>query len=609
MSFFTELKRRNVFRVAIAYGVVAWLVAQVLQLVFESFGTPDWVMKTVLVLMVAGLLFAIFFSWTFEMTSEGLRRETSDPASQYRAGSTSRLDRTIIIALVAAVAYFAFDKFVLDAKRDAAILESVSVQAPEPDAAPSEPAQASIQSIAVLPFVNMSDDPGNEYFADGLAEELLNILVKIPELRVAARTSSFSFKDKDLTIAEIAARLNVSHVLEGSVRKSRESVRITAQLIKADDGFRLWSKNFDRKLDDIFAVQDEIAIAVVSSIKAEISGGIPKSRVTHPEAYTYLMQGRYFENLKGAQNWRKAETAYQQALSIDSNYAPAWVAMGSIYDHKIRNEMIPRDEGLALAMSSLNKALNIDGTLAEAIAMRARLKSRYQWDWEGAQADIEKAIKLEPNNAQVVSVAGQQALILGQLEIARIFMEKAVTLDPVNLTSLSSLGRLYLNLEQPDNAIAAFSRVIALNPQYPWIFEKLGRGYLQKGDIKRAVAEFGKYSEERLRIRFRIELLLAQGKQEQAQIVLDQFIDDATNKTPLEVARAYVLRGDHHQAFEWLDIAYVQRDVDLAFILVDKAFFPLRDNSRWANFLQKMNLLEYWLDMPEEYGGPPDSQI
>jgi len=260
LSFINELKRRNVFKVGIAYVVTAWLVTQVLQVVFESFGTPDWVMKTVLVLLTVGMLFALFFAWVFELTPEGIRRESEIDRSKSITPETGRkLNHTITFVLVMALGYFVFDKFVLDVSRDAALVKAakqeVSQQVSEAqvDASPQK-AGVPDKSIAVLPFVNMSGDEENEYFSDGLTEELLNSLARIKELKVTGRTSSFAFKGKNTDLREIGRALGVAHILEGSVRKAQNRVRITAQLINVEDGYHLWSDTFDRELDDIFAI-------------------------------------------------------------------------------------------------------------------------------------------------------------------------------------------------------------------------------------------------------------------------------------------------------------------------------------------------------------------
>ena len=265
MTLFNELKRRNVFRVGIAYVIAAWLIAQVLQLVFESFGTPDWVMKTVLVLLATGLPLVLFLAWAFEMTPEGIKRESEVDRSQSITSQTGRkLNSAITGVLVVALAYFIFDKFVLDASRDAALVEATKQEVSEQPTEVPEVSADMDKSIAVLPFVNISGDQENEYFSDGLTEELLNSLARIKELKVTGRTSSFAFKGKSTDLREIGQTLGVAHILEGSVRKAQNRVRITAQLIKADDGYHMWSDTFDRELDDIFAIQEEIATRVAN---------------------------------------------------------------------------------------------------------------------------------------------------------------------------------------------------------------------------------------------------------------------------------------------------------------------------------------------------------
>jgi len=308
LSLFNELKRRNVFRVGVAYIVVAWLVAQVLQLVFESFGTPDWVMKTILVLLATGLPLALFFAWAFEMTPEGIKREHEIDRSQSITSQTGKkLNLTIITVMALALAYFAFDKFVISEREIAITTETVAEETTAPNAPPqvvtSEATTETDNSIAVLPFINMSSDEEQEYFSDGLSEELLNLLAKIPELKVASRSSSFQFKGEKIDITEVAQKLKVSHVLEGSVRKAGSHVRITAQLVKADDGYHMWSETYDRSLDNIFAIQDEISAAVVAALKIELLGEAPKSEVVNPEAYALWMKGRYIYAKWGKENF------------------------------------------------------------------------------------------------------------------------------------------------------------------------------------------------------------------------------------------------------------------------------------------------------------------
>ncbi len=299
MALFEELKRRNVFRVAIAYVVVAWLALQVADVVLNNVEAPAWVF-TVIVL-VLGIVFplVLVFAWAFEMTPEGLKREHDVDRTQSITTRTGRkLDLTVIAILTLAVGYFAYDRFI------------------SADGGPA-PDEFVDRSIAVLPFVNMSSDEEQEYFADGLSEELLNLLAKIPELRVASRSSAFQFKGQRIDISVVAQQLNVAHILEGSVRKDGDRLRITAQLIKADDGFHMWSESYDRELSSVFAIQDEIANAVVDALRVELLGEAPKAAETDPEAYALYLQGRYFYNLGDTQDWTNSVDAYQHALEID----------------------------------------------------------------------------------------------------------------------------------------------------------------------------------------------------------------------------------------------------------------------------------------------------
>ncbi len=356
MSFIKELKRRNVIRVAIAYAIAAWLLIEITATTFPILKLPDWSVTLVTVLVLIGFPLALILAWAFELTPEGIKLEKDVDRLQSITHVTGRkLDFIIITVLVLALGYFAYDKFLLQPESDE-VFGGIS------------------RSIAVLPFVNMSDDPGNEYFSEGLSEELLNLLVKIPELRVAARTSSFSYKGKDVKIAQIGEELNVTYVLEGSVRKAGNHVRITAQLVKADDGFHVWSETFDRTLDDIFVVQDEIAKAVVDELKINLLGAMPEGRTTDAEVYSLYLQGKYFTNLRGEENLEKAVAAFKQALAIDPDYAPAWIGIQVTYTLQVNYAQRPEGETRALAMKAAERALAIDENMASAWAALAFLK-------------------------------------------------------------------------------------------------------------------------------------------------------------------------------------------------------------------------------------------
>ena len=459
-------------------------------------------------------------------------------------------------------------------------------------------------SIAVLPFVNMSDEPGNEYFADGLTEELQILLARIPQLKVSARTSSFAFRNKDVTIAEIAKTLNVAHLLEGSVRKSDERIRISVQLIEAQSGFELWSESYERTLDDIFAVQDDVAKAVVDALRISLMNEPPRLRETDAEAYSLYLQGNYLLNLAGKENTQKAMEAFQQALAIDPEYAPAWSSLHFSYAKLLQYGVLSRDEGVELAMGALDKALEIDDKLASAWAGIAYMKRSWFWDWEGARVASEKALRLEPNNASVISTAASIASTFGQLDKAIELFERNVELDPMRLSGLRPLANRYREIGRFDEALAAYNKVLVLNPEYLSIHLDIATTYLRMDRPERALTEMiGLPDSGRLR-RLRSTALFDLGRFAEAQAILDELLESPSWQSPFRTAAMYAWRGENDDAFEWLEVALEIRQPSLSSILWYGAFARLSDDPRYPVFLEKMGLREAWEAMPPEYGGP-----
>jgi len=582
--------------------VVAWLVAQVLQLIFESFGTPDWVMKTVLVLLATGLPFALFFAWAYEMTPGGLKRESEVDRTQSVTPQTGKKLNTVIFAVMGlAIAYFIYDKFVLMAGRDAALIEATT-QAVSEQAATEEASTESDKSIAVLPFVNMSDDASNEYFSDGLSEELLNMLVKIPELRVAARTSSFSFKDKDLKISEIAQELNVSHVLEGSVRKSGDNVRITAQLIKTDDGFHLWSETFDRTLDDIFLVQEEIAARVADALRVTLLGHSQNERWVDPQTYALWLKGLYFLNQRGEENYKKSEEVLLQAIELESDYAAAWELLAMVYYSQINQNFRAREEGYALAMDAIERALTLDSDQGVTWGAYGFLKKNLDWDWETAQTALAKADQLDPKSNIIRIWRASLIQTLGHLDEAIELYRLAQVVDPLNMSAYSSLGILYRKVHRYDDAIAIFKKQIDIRPRYHWAYFNLGKSYLFKGEAEQALVEIEKNPSNVYR---EVGMVLAYstlGRETEAQAALQRLVAREGGQNPAWIAEAFAWRNEKDQAFAWLEKAYIQKDVGLAYLLGSNVFKNLC--SRWVDLLKKLKLLEQWQAMPPAYGGP-----
>ncbi|MFB3077740.1 MAG: tetratricopeptide repeat protein, partial [Lysobacterales bacterium] len=566
---------------------------------------PDWFHSGVAFLLILGFPVAIIFAWAFELTPEGLKKEKDVDRSESITHITSRkLDFVVIGLLVVALGYFAYDKFVLDPKRDTVMLESAARPSTEIVAQLEQaetPPEAAYQSIAVLSFVNMSDDASNEYFSEGLSEELLNLLVKIPELRVAARTSSFSYKGTGTKIAQIGQELNVTHVLEGSVRKSGNQIRITAQLVKADDGFHLWSQSYDRTLDNIFQIQDEIAAAVVDGLKITLLGAIPESRNTDPEVYSLYLQGKYFNNLRGEENLEKAVLAFKQALAIDPDYAPAWVGISWAYELQTRFRFETQAQGVALAREAAERALAIDDNMALAWSTIAFLKKTYEWDWQGAKAAIDKALQLEPNNADVIGAAASLASTLGQLAKSIELFERTVALDPLGLAGLIALGNRYSAGGRYDEALEKYNQVLALNPEYPRVRLYIVRNYLRQGNPERALAEIDKLSVNlEYRQSIKATVLFTLGEEMESQAITNEILETSAEEYPLQMAIIYAWRGENDSAFEWLEAAFEQRDGRLHNILWIDALARLESDPRYPVFLDKLGLLEAWKAMPPE---------
>ena len=463
MNLFSELQRRNVFRVSVAYVVSAWLLAQVADLVLDNIAAPDWVMQTILLVLALGLAPVVFFSWAYEVTPDGIKRESEVDRSQSITHVTrGKLDRTITFLLVLAVAYFAADKFLLSPAQPVAPTPEASEEVIETAAAGN--------SIAVLPFVNMSGDEENEYFSDGLSEELLNVLAKNPALQVAARTSSFSLKGEKLEIGEIGQRLNVDHVLEGSVRKSGDRVRITAQLIRVDNGYHLWSDTYDRTLDDIFAVQDEIAGKITAALipqlvgeSGEVATAAASGYEPSPEAYQdYLLaRDRFNSRTKGG-----LESAYELVEKLVREH-PDYAEAQALHAHvtMVNSARVAGTIPWIIAENQVRRSLQTASTLKpdlpEIYLVEGMLHSLSR-DRETAIEFYERAIELNPSYAEAYRRLSQATLALGRTAESWEALETARKLDPISIPTLQWVARqaTLLGREQmADDAMRALRQI------------------------------------------------------------------------------------------------------------------------------------------------------
>jgi len=598
MSLFGELKRRNVFRVAIAYSIVAWLIAQVAELALDSFESPGWVMKTLLLLLAIGLPIAIVFAWAFEMTPEGVKREKDvDRTTSITRKTGRKINALIISVLVVALGF--------------SIVSHRWVGGDDPQSPAAEASSAagtsSAQSIAVLPFVNMSDDADNEYFSDGISEELLNVLVRVEGLRVASRTSSFAFKGKDTSIPNIAESLGVEHVLEGSVRKAGDTVRVTAQLIDARTDTHLWSETYDRKLEDIFAIQDEISAHIVEALKVALGTGgeQPIARDQPPtrnlDAYENYLRGRYLWQRRGGENIANSIDLFEMATSQDPTFARAWSSLAAAHLTMPTYSDEPNEVHNPKALRNAKKALEIDPTIAEAYAVLAEL-AREDMHWDEAENYYHKAIEMEPKNSTSHLWYAEHLQSTGRTKAALKEALIAYELDPLHPGSNSVVGAVYETLGDVVNR------------------EKFSRNAWQLG-------HFGSLIDV-------IDLRIQQGKTDEAMTLAQKFEATVNGGNGLMILRvnAYMNEDARQEFFDVIeapdfryppifflnDYAMLGRLDDVFELTTDvndftgNSMFQLwrsdmahvRGDPRFVDLVKSVGLESYW----DEYGWPSDCQ-
>ena len=457
MSFIEELKRRNVIRVAIAYTVGAWLLLQLTDVLVDLLGLPDTAGKYVILLLVIGFPLALFFAWAFEMTPDGIKREREvDRTTSITDVTGRKMDRSIIAVLALAVVFFVYERFSAP-EPPVTIADAVNVESVEA-VAPIEP------SIAVLPFVNMSNDPDQEYFSDGISEELLNLLVRVEGLKVASRTSSFTYKGENLDIPEIAAKLKVGHILEGSVRKAGNRVRITAQLIDTANDRHLWSDTFDRELDNIFAIQDEIANAIVEALKSELGIGLESVSVEtateNLDAYDLYLRARGL--FIARQSLDVSTRLLERATQLDPEFVQAWETLAAV--HSVSASWLVGDgiDHHALARAAAEKALELDPKLSMAYAVLAQTRGVAK-DHKEILELIDMAVANDPKNSTAWLWRGINLVELGYLEQAIVDFEKCLAIDPGYLNCTQHMAVAYLYWGKVDRATELFEKSIESN--------------------------------------------------------------------------------------------------------------------------------------------------
>jgi TolB-like protein/Tfp pilus assembly protein PilF len=590
MSFVSELQRRNVVRVALLYVVAGWILLQVSDVLFGAMELPPWTLRLVLGLLLLAFPLVLIFSWAYELTPEGLKRDHEVDRNQSITAETARkLNLLSVVLLVVAVALAVSDRFLLRDTRTAAPVATAPAAPGAPAAVPAgEP------SIAVLPFVNMSGDPENEYFSDGLSEELLNVLAQIRGLRVIARTSSFAFKGEKTDIATVAAKLAVAHVLEGSVRKAGDTVRITAQLIRAADSSHLWSQSYERQLADVFAVQDEIAREVAAKLEITLlpgRGGAELGGTRNPQAHDLFLRAIAVKGIPGMREDNERRLALlDEALALDPDFARAHSARSFRLRVLTTNGWLSPQQGYAQARAAVDRALALEPGLGYAYMVRSQLRLIADFDWAGAQADLDRAVELDPGNANVVGAVAYQRTMAGDFDEGLRAIRTAIALDPVSPFLKWNFGAYLRNARRDAEAEQVLKAALADDPGGPnWHYE-LGQLALQQGDPQRALAEFEAETVDWKLATGRALAYAALGKDEESQRAFHELLKSGDpDWSSYQQAMVHTVRGDKEAAFQALDTALKVHDPALLWTRIDPMFDPLRDDPRFARVLQRMN--------------------
>jgi len=562
---------------------------------------PEWVNSMLAFFLILGFPLAMFFAWAFEMTPEGLKKERDIDHSQPLATTSGRVMNYTVIALLAvALIYSVWElRFKTGPEPFSQEPATQTVNSGNEQRAPTpstEDGSPDSNTIAVLPFINMSSDPEQEYFSDGITEEVLNLLVKIPELKVTSRTSVFSFKGQKVDIPTVAEKLGVAHILEGSVRKAGNRVRITAQLIEARNDVHLWSETYERKLDDIFAIQDEIAREVVKALQIQLLGEAPLATSTNTEAYNLHLRGKHFDTLGTLEGNELSVNAYQESIALDADFAPSWAGLSKVLGDQGWYGVTDLQEAMEASRRAAMRALEIDNTLAEAWLVLAEIQFSYDWDWSNAEVTTRTALKYGPQNAPVLRLAGSVALSLGEMERALGLAQLAVDLDPLEYSGLAKLGTTYWALGKLEEEERIYRRILELYPDSPshsvksWLAATLTRQGKPEEGLQYLVFD----SENRWQRAMSAIVLHSLGRHEEERPIRQIMIDEYSQTWAFGIVLAYAWHGDLDKAFEWLDIAFEQKSAFMTQLIFNPWLAPLHDDPRWEKILYKMGLLKYW---------------
>src|SRR5438105_13177970 len=581
-NFFAELKRRNVYKVAITYAVVAWLLIQAASILLPTFEAPNWVMKAFVVLLAFGFVMSVMISWAFEATPEGLKR-TKDvsPEMSFPSWSARKFATFIISLALIAAGLLAFQ-----------FLRTKPTSTLRQGEATTAASAISQKSIAVLPLLNESGDPGDEYFSDGLSEELIAALAKIRELKVIGRSSSFRFKDRKEESKTIGEKLGVSTLLEGTVRKQGDKVRIVAELVKAADGSELWSRTFDRDLKDIFAVQAEIAEAVAASLELTLLGtddrSVKNAATESVEAHNAYLQGHFYFARRNVEDYRKSVSFFDQAIRLDPDYALAYAERSEAWTFIADQSSEKQKEAWAAARSDAEKAVAIDPHLAEAHAALGWVRFFTEWKFAEGLSELKRAKELSPANPTANDLLARVIVYVGKPDEAEKQARQAVESDPLASAPQNNLARVLWYEGKLNEADAVARKSAELQPSAASSRRWQVLVAIRRGDSETALREAQFEPDESYR---RFELAVAQyarGDRRAADAALADLIAHDQG-LDYQVAQVYAVRGEKEKAFEWLQIAFDNHDTGMLALLVDPLLRGLSDDPRYKALVAKMN--------------------
>jgi len=573
-GFWRRIKEHKVVQWTLVYAAAAYTLLHIVEMVGEAFDWPHAVARVVTLGLFVGVPMTATLAWY-----HGHR-------AQHRVSGAELSILSALLIIAGSALWWVARSSHQGLPRPSAAAAPVAAASTSMAPAPPE------KSIAVLPFLDMSEKKDQEYFSDGLSEELIDALTRVPDLRVPARTSSFYFKGKSEKISTIAHELGVAHVLEGSVRKSGQTVRVTAQLIRADTGYNLWSATYNPDVKDIFKAEDDISAAVVEVLKAKLvpTPQAASHRTSNAEAYTEYLLGRQFWNRRNVEGFRRAVEAYRKATALDPNYAAAYAGLS--YAETYFADSTGNAAGYARAAAAADKAVSLAPDLGAAYAARGYERFIHDWDWAGAQADFAKALALDPADSDVHRFYGNVLACLGRLSDADAAYKRSIALDPLATAAWENMGRYLIFSRNFAAASEALRRALEIEPDSAFGLNDLGTLQLLEGNAAAALATFRKIDAPEFRLSGIAMAEHTLGQEAESHRGLDELTAHYSLQAAAQIAQAYAWRGERDSAFEWLEHAYQQRDGGMTEIKIDPLLHSLRGDPRYQALLRRMKLPE-----------------